>query len=942
MDIGLIQQSLLLQLTPRSNTMENFDNSFLSELKGKTDVLYKLLSESSAWIGDNLSHEEKDSLQTLVKETKAEVHTINKSVNTKPVFALFGQSQVGKSYLVKNLLTSDGKSFEIEFPDNNNVDFLQEINPVGGGAESTGVVTRFSTNAPYILKDFPVKVSLLDVKDVILILCDSFFSNLVKISNYPSKEEFHKHLLSYSLIDKESATKQNFLTEDHIYLIKKYFEHNFVRHSHYVDAINSSNFWLSVSEIIEKIEPHRWSGLFEILWGRIPVFTKLFDKLINALQLLRFNEYVYVEPKVILRNGGRILDVDRVLNIFSNEELVKVSLPHSDNSTIDIHQLSAITAEITLPLNLKIEESKAFLKNTDLLDFPGARSPKHLTTEKLNLVSTPQCFIRGKVAYLFNKYSSNYEINNLLFCLKNSQNEVSEIPQLLNDWIETNVGYNSEDREKRIGKNGTSPLFIIFSFYNNSLQYNPNSDEGDLSAKWNNRFIKFFKDETVTTKFNWDDHWTTSEPNFKSFYLLRDFEFSQDVFTGFASEGIETGIVPERLEYMTRLKDSFMQFPYINQHFHNPEAAWAASSTPNNDGSQRIINDLAPAANNLIKTRNYISRLQAFKTKINERLSAYVHSDDIQKNREKAVQDGRVIRDELRKLFGTDTAVFGKLLSELYISDTVAFNYIHENYLPASKDHTPSKSEVVLRTYGLDLNLSENANKLILKEKLGYLSDGEVDEWLENNDIDLKQVLQNVHITAASKLVDGVIEIWKTKLQNGELKTYSELGIDNSAMRSIIDNLFKTFDIFEVRNKLILIFERKTRLMRVSDDTDEYLASIISSYINDFVSNFGFNFMSDERKLQVIELAKQYKIDTKLLLFDAKDLTEADIQRYFEEDDSSNSLTITYPSVEHYMSFITKIQLILLSNCGFRTYNIAENERLSTILKSLENINFNQ
>jgi hypothetical protein len=129
--------------------------------------------------------------------------------------------------------------------------------------------------------------------------------------------------------------------------------------------------------------------------------------------------------------------------------------------------------------------------------------------------------------------------------------------------------------------------------------------------------------------------------------------------------------------------------------------------------------------------------------------------------------------------------------------------------------------------------------------------------------------------------------------------------------------------------------------MRVSNDTDEYLASIISSYLNDFVSNFGYNFMSDERKEQVIELANQYKIDTDLLLFDAKELNETDIQRYFEEDDSSNRLNITYPSVEHYMSYITKIQLILLSNCGFRSYNIAENERLSVILNSLKQLNFN-
>jgi hypothetical protein len=129
--------------------------------------------------------------------------------------------------------------------------------------------------------------------------------------------------------------------------------------------------------------------------------------------------------------------------------------------------------------------------------------------------------------------------------------------------------------------------------------------------------------------------------------------------------------------------------------------------------------------------------------------------------------------------------------------------------------------------------------------------------------------------------------------------------------------------------------------MKVSNDTDEYLASIISSYINDFVSNFGFNFMSNDRLTQVLNLAKEFSIESDLLMLSQDTVSEQDIQNIFDEDDSSNDLSLTYPVVNHYRSFITKIQLILLSNCGFRNYNIEENEQLKVVLSQIEKLSFN-
>ena len=79
------------------------------------------------------------------------------------------------------------------------------------------------------------------------------------------------------------------------------------------------------------------------------------------------------------------------------------------------------------------------------------------------------------------------------------------------------------------------------------------------------------------------------------------------------NEGYEIKVNPDRINYYDKLKDSFLKFPYIQSHFENPLDAWNSCSTPNQDGSARIIRDLQPAANNLIKTKNYINQLIDFK-----------------------------------------------------------------------------------------------------------------------------------------------------------------------------------------------------------------------------------------------------------------------------------------------------------------------------------------
>ena len=163
--------------------MHNIKKENIDNIKSSTNQLYTLYNEADNWISNNLKFEEKDTAAYKVKNARRIVRKIFKSLDSKPVFALFGASQVGKSYLIKNLLSINGAPLKISLG-NENYDFLKEINPPGVGAESTGVVTRFTIDKVSNNPDYPIRIKLLDSKDLIIILCDSYFSDTSKIENY--------------------------------------------------------------------------------------------------------------------------------------------------------------------------------------------------------------------------------------------------------------------------------------------------------------------------------------------------------------------------------------------------------------------------------------------------------------------------------------------------------------------------------------------------------------------------------------------------------------------------------------------------------------------------------------------------------------------------------------------------------------------------------------
>ena len=115
-----------------------------------------------------------------LKEYRRTLKRIANSLEENCSAAAYGESQVGKSYLMSSLLSTADSPFVIT---NNGKEysFIDELNPSGGNTsktESTGVITRFTINNDNEAMKNYVKVKNLSVADLLMLLVDSYYNDL--------------------------------------------------------------------------------------------------------------------------------------------------------------------------------------------------------------------------------------------------------------------------------------------------------------------------------------------------------------------------------------------------------------------------------------------------------------------------------------------------------------------------------------------------------------------------------------------------------------------------------------------------------------------------------------------------------------------------------------------------------------------------------------------
>jgi len=687
-----------------------------------------------------------------------------------------------------------------------------------------------------------------------------------------------------------SPTVMPGFSEDDVFTVKEYL--NFKFRDHFIiKDLNNLGFWDDIAEIIPHLEAEKRWEVFEILWGKQEFFTDLFKKLSYGLSQINFMPDVRCELAALTPQEDTILDVERLREFYSPKGKPDVNIYSNTGklASLDRSIISALTAEAVLPVPEETAHhpERTFMKDADILDFPGARSrqqiPEVTFAEKSN-DDKLLVFLRGKVAFLFDRYNFNFEISTLLFCMDNKQPEVADLPQFLYEWIKTTHGGSPAEREKREQMLGTLvrqndiekliPLLVVFTKFNIEMAGNPATEKpGDLgphNSKWTARVGANFADQMgISVGDKWIEQWDTRS-SFKNLFCLRDPKWSKTIYEGLDEHGSETGIKPDYQQKMVDMEQSFVKHPDVNSYFHNPQEAWSEVADLNKPGTAYIIKYLTPTCSPIIKREQIRSQIEELQQDIHSELSAFYQGGNIEEKLKRARINAAQVFMGLMKM-QKDKNTFGNFIDRLVISDDLSWKIYFDLMMSkqididetkVKKQDTGRKTVTVdlieMLSQFIEIETGEEADSILakLKDFFGIDDNDALAEILDDSGVDIRALTEAKNDEdnpeevrdRAYIFAENLIGKW---LEHIEYLKSEDILVNLGITKKVADLVIRELDKNKNRVNLKKIIADTAREhvenFQLTGNID-IVARISANIMNDFVNTLGWKYLPESER----------------------------------------------------------------------------------------------
>lgn len=379
-------------------------------------------------------------------------------------------------------------------------------------------------------------------------------------------------------------------------------------------------FWLELRNTLPFMTLEGRIKAISILWKDLAVFNILYQTLASQLLVFEGRSKIFAakeafitvsgsnDNKVIAqRTGGTLLHISKLKDMFFDEAKISCALVNDSFNfqgtyeviktvEVELGKLAALSMELCWVL-----DNQGSLDEFDILDLPGARSRKqsifnevakrgvgfNLNTKTLQSASIDEIepsdfFRRGKVAYLFERYSLNNEIDQLVFCLGlGKQQEVPVAFQVLTDWINHNIGETPSARAKV-----HSPLTLVLTRYDEvfcrAMKTHAKNQPVDIATEINVSFEHLI--------YDWFREWTPGKP-FDRIYLARKPNVGAEYITwiDYGENNIELGIKSDKIDIINNTKEELCKVEVFQSHIPNFEQALDDVLTLNDGGVDKIV-----------------------------------------------------------------------------------------------------------------------------------------------------------------------------------------------------------------------------------------------------------------------------------------------------------------------------------------------------------------
>ncbi|MFH0822714.1 MAG: virulence factor SrfC family protein [Pseudomonadota bacterium] len=620
----------------------------------------------------HLSPKEKDKFLSRVSKRFKAVSNIESVALHPMTVGVFGPSQSGKSYLVNELTRGHSSNLEIVLGQHGVKDFLKDINPEGG-QESTAQVTRFTCNPRKVLDpSFPVHVDLLSKTDLVKIFVNGFAYECGPTTKI-DRDEFEQFQERCRSAPEDRNT---LLTMDDIFDVENYVINELERESlFYLGELDYWQFFRSVVAV-KGFEVH--VQYLSWLWGRSNAMTELFDKLAQTVHGLGSTE-VWVQPESLIPRFESILDVQSLKFHLrkTDDGLVRIMNMARRAGSIPRSLLAALTAELTL--EVPRDRAAEFMQYCDILDFPGARArgsglkledleQAPATPEEVDLLA--EVFLRGKIAYLFDRYVEMRDINGLVLCCPPGNPEALSLPYLVQKWIKRSHGATSAERHDK-----PLSLYVAFTKFDDTLVKKKGGEDPSSPVRWESRLKNAFEDffaRIGKATENWVLRWDRRGP-FSNCYWLRNPNVDQVVFERHnGSELVREDYKPWLAQLFAYYSDNSL----VRSHFSDPVKSWNEVTSPGRNGIQYLLDALCSGLEPGQKSRMLNLELDEIFQAL-ERISAPLMLDDASVEKAQKEADQRIKElDELEY----EAPVFGHVLQRLVLTENQIETLYDEAY----------------------------------------------------------------------------------------------------------------------------------------------------------------------------------------------------------------------------------------------------------------------
>ena len=629
--------------------------------------------EAIEWTGETRGRSER-----LDREADALIERLRRNRNlcrrleaaaSRPVsVGFFGASQAGKSYLISAVAANAEGNLRSRF-DGEVLDFIRHVNPPGGGKEATGIVTRFTRRPTRAPAGFPVEVLMLTEGDVVKVLGNSFQSDFdrEKAELAPTLEAARAHVAGFE--GRAQPEPTGGLDEDAMVDLQDYFTGRFVRTLKVLEA----DFWPTARWLVPRLKAEDRAQFLAILWARLEPLTRTYLELRNALASLGHPSAVCCRLDALVKRGDSdawsqadgIVNVDMLdrLGRDAGDQVALVPVgadgSHGPEAALPRSAIAALAAELTFVL---ADQPRAgFLDRVDLLDFPGYRGRLKLgrledVAAQVQNAKSPvaELFLRGKVAYLFERYTNDREMNVLVLCTgADQQLNINDLGPAITAWVRATQGADGRERA------GSLPgLVWALTRFDTRLSYKSSQTVDNLRIEWNGMMQMAMLD-----KFgghDWLTDWSGGQP-FRNVHLMRKPGLARDLIR-VTGEDREVEFIADQHEQLARKRETFLASELVQRHIGEPADAWDAVLELNDGGMTRLAALLDRTASLDVKLGRIRSEVDAVaKALVDRDLGPYFRGEGSAETERK-----RAKAQALVKALAPRAALIGDLINCLF------------------------------------------------------------------------------------------------------------------------------------------------------------------------------------------------------------------------------------------------------------------------------------